>query len=556
MNPIDADLQHMHHIANPAPLPPNWKTKRVVAASTALLVALTPATAMANVATQESTGLDAAMSTVAGFTPWYVLAAGLAIFVPAGLILVSVAGMASRDAWKTALSALGAIALAGIAYWAIGFGLQFGGVGLVYAQPELMALVWEWSPLSVNWGSGWGVAGLSGWMLSGPEISWMAYALFLGHLPWVFAAAALTVMALRGRAPALAAFLVALTMGGIVYPLAGNWVQGGGWLNALGRNLTLGHGFVDFGGAGTVFLVTAGFCLAALIAWGPRIARPSSSEEGLPNTRLPLVAVLGALLMLGGVIGWLWSNPLQVAVISEAGIIRGSINVLLSAAAGALVPLIYTWFVTAESHAGMTARGLAAGMVAGLAAGPFVQPGIALLIGLLAGATVPFVTYLVDTRAKLDDATGVISIGGLSAMIGLLAVGIFADGTVGAGWQMTGVGTFLGVSGQGVSGLLAASGYQPDFPGQLQAQLIGVIALALWGIVMGLLVNIPLALISQGLQRSEARRATPIDVDAHTQIAPSPASTPVKRPRPSMADQRPGTVARPSQIEPRQKSPQ
>ena len=230
--------------------------------------------------------------------------------------------------------------------------------------------------------------------------------------------------------------------------------------------------------------------------------------------------------MLGGVIGWLWSNPLQATMISETGIMRGSINVLLSAAAGALVPLIYTWFVSAESHAGMTARGLAAGMVAGLAAGPFVQPGIALLIGLLAGATVPFVTYFIDSRLKLDDATGIISIGGLSAIIGLLATGIFADGVVGAGWQMTGVDTFLGVSGQGVSGLLAASGYQPDFPAQFQAQLIGVIALGLWGVVMGLLVNIPLAQITQGLRRSEVRRASPGAVDPHIQMAPPPTITP------------------------------
>ena len=58
-------------------------------------------------------------------------------------------------------------------------------------------------------------------------------------------------MALRGRAPATVTLILALVLGGIVYPLAGNWVQGGGWLNALGRNLELGHGFVDFGGAGT-----------------------------------------------------------------------------------------------------------------------------------------------------------------------------------------------------------------------------------------------------------------------------------------------------------------
>ena len=43
------------------------------------------------------------------------------------------------------LIALGAAGLGVLAYWAIGFGLHFGGVGLIYPDPALEALVWEWS---------------------------------------------------------------------------------------------------------------------------------------------------------------------------------------------------------------------------------------------------------------------------------------------------------------------------------------------------------------------------------------------------------------------------
>jgi Amt family ammonium transporter len=74
---------------------------------------------------------------------------------------------------------------------------------------------------------------------------------------------------------------------------------------------------------------------------------------------------------------------------------------------------------------------------------------------------------------------------------------------------MTGIDVYLGVTGQGVSGLFVASGKQPDFPGPLQAQLIGMTALMLWGVITGLVVNYPLALIAQGLRQSEARRARP-----------------------------------------------
>ncbi|HXF60104.1 MAG TPA: hypothetical protein VNK95_00725, partial [Caldilineaceae bacterium] len=295
---------------------------------------------------------------------------------------------------------------------------------------------------------------------------------------------------------------------------------GGGWLGALGNNLLLGHGFVDFGGAGTVHLVAAGFALAALVVWVPRRQRRSLQSQSLITGRLPLLAVVGSLFVLGGSIGWLWSNPLQMSTLDEMALMRGSVNCILFAAGGMLVPLAYTWFVTGRSEPLMSTRGLAAGVVAGLAVGPFVSPGIAFFIGLLAGATVPFATYLVDGLLHLDDATGAVTVSGLPAMVGLLLLGLFADGSTGQGWQMTGVDSYLGVSGQGVSGLFTARGYQMDFPGQMQAQIIGVVALGLWGFLAGMALSIPLGLLLHGLLRSSGMTAEPPLMPGDPGIAP------------------------------------
>ena len=461
----------------------------------ALLAALLPAAARAQ-ATQPAAAAAPMF--------WYLLAAAIAMLVPVGLVLIGVAGLERERAWNAALGAVAAMSLAALAYWAFGFALQFGGIGLAYARPELRGLVWEWSPLPADWGVGWGVAGLSGWLLSGADVTALVYALFLAHLPWLFTATLLPVMALRGRAPAVATLLIALFVGGVVYPLAGNWVQGGGWLAALGRNIALGHGFVDVGGAGSVFLLAAIFGLVALVVWAPR---RSSGDQQLPPDYQPLLTVAGSLLLLAGVIGWLWSNPLQVETLTDLGMMRGSVNVLLAAVAGVIVPLLYTWFVSGQSHPTLAARGLVAGAVAGLAAAPFLQPGSALLIGFLAGATVPLFTYILDNLIKLDDATGLVVTAGMPAIVGLLLAGIFADGVAGAGWQATGVGTYLGVARQGVAGLFVASGFQPDFPGQLQSQLIGVAAISIWGLLAGLVVCAPLGLLFYGLQRSERKRA-------------------------------------------------
>ncbi|MFN3334472.1 MAG: hypothetical protein ACK47M_18370, partial [Caldilinea sp.] len=161
-----------------------------------------------------------------------------------------------------------------------------------------------------------------------------------------------------------------------------------------------------------------------------------------------------------------------------------------------------------RSHPTMAARGLVAGAVAGLAAAPFMQPLPALLIGLFAGATTPLLTYVIDNLARLDDETGLVVIAGAPAIVGLLLAGIFADGAVGAGWQSTGVDAYLGVARQGVTGLFAAHGFQPDFPAQFQAQLIGVAALLVWGLVSGALICAPLGLLFWGLHHSE-RHSTP-----------------------------------------------
>ncbi len=457
---------------------------------------------------------------------WYLIAAGLAFLIPAGLVLLGAACMSPKRAWDAALGGLAAICLAGLGYWAVGFGLQFGGVGLFYNDPHLSELVWEWSALPADWGTGWGMAGLRGWFLAGIGSNYAVYALFLAHLPWAVTAALLPVLSLRGRAPAVATLLIALFTGGLFYPLAGNWVRGGGWLAALGNNLGLGHGFIDFGGAGTVFAVSAGITLAALLIWLPRSVPRSLFDPTLPSVHLPLLAVVGALLLMVGSLGWNWSNPIQLSTLSELAPLRGSVNVLLCAMGGGVIPLLYTWFVTGESDPSMTARGVAAGTIAGFAVGPFIAPSAGLLVGLMAGGTVPFVTFVINRVMRLNDVAGVVVMAGLPALIGLLSVGILADGLVGSGWQKTGIESYLGVDGQGVSGLLVAEGFQRDFPAQLQAQIIGTVTLLLWGFITGTLVCGPLAVFFHGVEVATAPQRPRWRVDEESNAEPVAASPP------------------------------
>lgn len=469
---------------------------------------------------------------------WHLTASWLAFLLPSGLLLVAASGLPAQRAWDAALGGLAAFCLASVGYWAVGFAFQFGSIGFLHVdQPGLAGLVRGWIPLPEGWGLGWIAAGLEGWFLSGPASTPVAQGLFLAHVSWAMTAALLPALALRGRAPALANLAVALLAGGLIYPLAGNWVQGGGWLAGMGRNLGLGHGLVDFSGAGTVFLVSSSASLAALLVWLPGRTPDPQADRALPSVHLPMLAVVGSMLCLAGAWGWMWGSPVQQLGVDAFTLSRTAVNCLLFAAGGATVPLLYTWFVTGASDPGMTARGLLAGVVAGLAAGPFMGAAGALVTGLLAGASVPFVTYALSRILLLNDSAGIIATAGLPAAFGLLSVGVFADGATGAGWQLTGIDSYLGVQGQGVTGFFAAQGYRADFPGQLQAQIIGVATLSFWGFVTGSLVCVPMALLSRALasvaetgrqpsrrraQEEPAFRADAAMTNARRAAAPSP----------------------------------
>jgi len=126
--------------------PPRRRASLMSASILALL-----AVAMAPTAVQAQGEIASAPAPLSLLT-WSLLASALSILMPVGFVLIGVAGLDRERAWGAALSAVAAMGLAAIAYWAVGFALHFGGVGLLYMRPELRMLVWEWTPLPPNWG--------------------------------------------------------------------------------------------------------------------------------------------------------------------------------------------------------------------------------------------------------------------------------------------------------------------------------------------------------------------------------------------------------------------
>jgi Amt family ammonium transporter len=90
------------------------------------------------------------------------------------------------------------------------------------------------------------------------------------------------------------------------------------------------------------------------------------------------------------------------------------------------------------------------------------------VIGVIAGLLVIESVFFVERTLKLDDPVGAISVHGVNGIFGVLAVGIFANGSYGTGW-----GGAVDDAGESipVEGIIKG-----EF-GQFGAQLLGAIVL-------------------------------------------------------------------------------
>lgn len=413
-----------------------------------------------------------------------VLAAGLVFLIPAGLTMIAVGASEKGRVANVAVMGLIAIPLGVIVYALIGFGFQFGGLGLISNIQGAQELVSEWSPLDVVSGPGWGVIGLDGFLILKelPDAELLTLFLYQGAL--AATAVCIPLLALAKRLKFFALLGVGLLFSVLIYPIYGNWVWGGGWLSQLGMNLGLGHGFVDFAGSGTIHAAAGFVTLAAVLVFGARLGRQEEPAEP-PPVHFPLLALLGSFLLLLGWFGLAVGNPLLANNVSYVQIL---VNVLLAACGGILVSALYIWFAAGSPDLLMVARGMVAALVAVSASCAFIAPWAALVVGGLAGLLLPLSIYLLEVRLRLDDPSAAVSVHGISGLWGLLALGIFADGGNGQGWNGVGAREYLDIARQGVSGLLVRSGFQPDWPQQFYAQIVGLLALLILALGLSWLI--------------------------------------------------------------------
>jgi ammonium transporter, Amt family len=239
---------------------------------------------------------------------------------------------------------------------------------------------------------------------------------------------------------------IAAVLSAIVFPLAAHWIWNGGWLAQLGVNFSLGAGFLDVGGAGTVHLLGGLSALAVVWVAGPR--RGKFPKEGL-STAMPghnaAYVLFGCLLALVGWLAWNAVGAILWLHAPLAALPGTTINTLLGASGALVTTFSVTRFRFGKPDASLCANGWLAGLVTSSACAALVSPVAALFIGGVAGVFTPLLVELLELALSIDDPSGAITVHGAAGLWGLLAAGIFAPQPGQLLAQLVGVAALLGL---------------------------------------------------------------------------------------------------------------
>jgi len=418
---------------------------------------------------------------------WVLIAGFLVMFMQAGFAMVEGGLCRAKNSSHTFAMNFMIYPLGCIAFYVYGFGIGWGNWwnGLVPPgwYPSLGPGL---SLLNGGWGIGetaagvfkYGIIGTKGWCLYGMEdVSVLALFFFMMVFMDTTATIPTGVMAERWawKNFCLYGLWVALP-----YCLFANWVWGGGWLAQAGVNWGLGHGAVDFAGSGVVHAMGGAIGLAGGIAIGPRLGKYIDGKpRPLPPHNIPF-AVIGTFIL---AFGWFGFNPGSTLSGTDLRISAVVVNTMLASVTGALATMFYLMGTGKKPDPSMLCNGMLAGLVAITAPCAFVDSWAACVIGAVAGVLVVISVNFFD-RVGVDDPVGAVSVHGANGLWGLISVGIFATGKYGAGWN--GVvreaydanGASDGMITDGVRGILYGDA------GQLWAQLLDAVVVAVFGFVM------------------------------------------------------------------------
>ncbi|MBI2091079.1 MAG: ammonium transporter [Deltaproteobacteria bacterium] len=360
-------------------------------------------------------GAKVAMDTV-----WTLMTAFLVFFMNLGFAMVESGFCRAKNTVTILAKNFIVFAVSSLAFLIIGFGIMFGDGNLFFGTQGLWfvggadnspatAQAYQGVYSSLNW--------------TGTPL----WAKFFFQLVFAGTAATIVSGAVAERIKFGAFYIFSFLMVGIIYPVVGHWIWGGGWLAKIGM--------FDFAGSTQVHSIGGWAALAGAMLLGPRIGkyRKDGKINPIPGHNIAL-ATLGTFVLW---FGWFGFNPGSTMAADFNAIARIAVTTNTAAAAGAVAASIMAWMFLGKPDLTMILNGSLAGLVAITAPCAFVSVPSSLVIGLVAGVLVVLAVLLFD-RVKVDDPVGAISVHLVCGAFGTLAVGLFAQdqfmpGTTGNG---------------------------------------------------------------------------------------------------------------------------
>lgn len=353
----------------------------------------------------------------------FLICGALVMWMAAGFAMLEAGLVRSRNTAAICLKNVVLYALAGLAYYLIGYNVMYVGIadhGLwgtfeFFYGPS----VEEISLMAAEEDT---LGDATSAVLAAGDYTIMSDWFF----QMVFVATAASIVsgtvAERIRLWPFLMFVIVLTA--IIYPIQGAWSWGGGWLNTVGVD-----GFSDFAGSTIVHSVGGWAALTGAIILGPRLGKykKDGTVNPIPGSNLPL-ATLGTFILW---FGWFGFNGGSVLALNSAQAVTTMsvvfANTNLAAAAGLMAAMAYATIRFGKPDLTIVLNGALAGLVA-ITAGPDVaNPMIAILIGAIGGflcsAAVPFFDKL-----RIDDVVGALSVHLVAGIWGTMAVAIFTTG--------------------------------------------------------------------------------------------------------------------------------
>jgi Amt family ammonium transporter len=201
---------------------------------------------------------------------------------------------------------------------------------------------------------------------------------------------------------------------GLIYPIAGSWKWGGGFLDQLG--------FYDFAGSTLVHSVGGWAALVAVWLLGPRIGKFRNGKvQAITGHNIPL-ATAGVLILW---LGWFGFNGGSVLSADPELTSLTLVTTCLAAAAGGVVAALVSFIKYKNLDLTMFLNGILGGLVAITAGADVMTPESAIIIGAIAGVLIVVAVSCIDAL-KLDDPVGAIAVHLICGIWGTLAVGIFS----------------------------------------------------------------------------------------------------------------------------------